>query len=110
MRATALSARLENLRDCRFEAFMRVGDDVLALAGFTSPARFPAFSLRGSERTSILEHRAMLRQGRKLLTNDGALSAGTAHYGRPWPITWFGPECSTAGKTSSLWARQRVQR
>ena len=34
----------------------------------------------------ILEHRAMQRQGRKLLTKNGPLSAGTAHYGWPWPI------------------------
>ena len=31
----------------------------------------------------------MQRQGRKLPTNNGALSAGTADYGRPSPITWF---------------------
>src|SRR5208337_1281573 len=69
--ATALSARLENLRDRRLEAFMRVGDDVLTLAGCTSPARFHGFSAR-SERTSIHEHRAMQRQGRKLPTKRRA--------------------------------------
>jgi hypothetical protein len=88
MHATAPSARLENLRDRRLEAFMRVGDDVLALEAVRRLQGSLPF-LRGSERTSILEHRAMQRQCRKLLTNDGALSAGTAHYGRPWPITWF---------------------
>jgi hypothetical protein len=33
MQATALSARLENLRDRRLEAFMRARDELLALAG-----------------------------------------------------------------------------
>jgi hypothetical protein len=47
---------------------MRVRDE-LALAGCTAPEGSLSF-LQAKERRSVIEHPAMQRQGRKLLTND----------------------------------------
>jgi hypothetical protein len=53
LKCTRQSGQLA-LKTCAVAAlrpFMRVGDDVLALAGCTSPAMFPAFSAR--ERANV---------------------------------------------------------
>ena len=84
------------LKTCAIAALRPQARGLLLQAVRRLPGPLPF--LRGSERTSILEHRAMQRQGRKLLTNNGALSAGTAHYGLPRPTTWFDQNVPRLGK------------
>ena len=80
MQATALSARLENLRDRRLEAF--------ALAGCTSPARSPCLFCEGaSERRSLNIGRCSARVGNYSRTT-ARFPPGPLITAGPHPITW----------------------
>jgi hypothetical protein len=92
MHAAALLARLENPRDRRLETFIRVGDNELVLVGRKSPAKF-SLRFKGRERTSIVEHPTMQRQGRKLLTNERRQWVSRVIFGLS--TNW--PQFSTSG-------------